>query len=344
MGRVSKRRGSLVEPIDQRQRELTGKFIVPNLDAIMAELTLLRMALDRMVGAEARRRGLAMAENLAQTDDKDGGRFMGEALARAMLARWSDYESRLIEYPKGSCKEISYVVFEVIQNNPELFKDSALDRLRVFQEAGGVFKRIWGSIRGVYFQNAMQVGSHYIDVANDTVDLAKPSTDQAPMELSGFKNFETFGEYAQVRSAYVGDEVFRNNFILELLPYRPLVTVNHDKRVIRIDEMSEPISRTILLGDVAAFADIAAPVVGSIESDSMIAAMGLPFASFAEAGGLQFRLVEDTEWQGTLAEFTQLTVAERFRELKRVTKIAKLVNLIWSRAKMYDRIVGELAP
>jgi|GEM_PF-1961410 len=337
-------RPRLVDPIDRQQRELTDQHILPHLDEIMSELADLRVALDRTVGEEARRRGLAISETLAQTDGKRGGRFMGEALSQAMLLGWSDFRLRLTVYPYGCCLEITYALFEVIRNNPGMFEQSAVDRLRVFREEGGVFKRIWGSIRGVYFQNAMQLGSHYLDLANDTVDLAKPSIDQAPMETSGFKNFETFGDYATVRALYVGDQIYRNNFIPDLLPYCPLVTVNHDKRVIRVDNMWEPISRTILWGNVAAFADIAAPVVRSIIAPSSIAQLGAPFVNFAHAGGLQFRSVEDAEWQVMLGEFTQLTVAERFQELKRVTKIAQLVNIIWSRAKMYDRVVDDLGP
>lgn len=267
---------------------------------------------------------------------------MGERLLCAVTEHWPKFRPLLKGYPKGACTGITHTIFDFLQREHQVPVYSPLQKIKSFCAAGGVFKTVWGSIRGVYFQNAMQVGSHYIDVANDTVDLTKPTTDQAPMESSGFKNIETFGEYAKVRALYVGDQIYRNNFIPNLLPYRPLVTVNHDQRMIRIDGLSEPISRIMRFGDMAAFADIAAPDVSMITSSSSIAQLAEPFAAFAQVGGLQFRFVQDLEWSAMLSQFEQLSVDERFRELKNVSKVVKLVNLVWARAKMYERVVDEL--
>ena len=328
--------------MNSQQRELTAEYILPYLEGIMVELAWLRRALDQTVAAEARGRSLVLSELLKREATLACDRWIGEELTQIMRLRWTDFESRLSVYPIGACKEISFVVFEMIRRNPQMFQRSALNRLQEFREAGGVFKRIWGSIRGVYFQNAMQVGSHYIDVANDTVDSTKPSTDQAPLEKSGFKNFETFGEYAAVRSSYTGDRVLRNNFIPALLPYRPLWMVNDVMRTIRIDAQSEPILRMIELGEGRSFADLSGPEVGCLASETLIEKLGAPFGSSAASGKLEFRLVVEGEFQKAVERFERITMAERCRELERVTQIVRLVNFVWRNAGMYDRVAAEL--
>jgi hypothetical protein len=37
-----------------------------------------------------------------------------------------------------------------------------------------VLKKVFVLLKGRYFQNALQLGNLYVDVANDTVDTAKP--------------------------------------------------------------------------------------------------------------------------------------------------------------------------
>lgn len=344
LGSVPSRRPRyrLIEPVDQQQRELTAELILPYLEGIMVELAELRKALDCAVSVEARQRSCARSEILEQAALEGGGRYEGENLSKEMLGYWTGLQACLADYPKGACMGITHAVYNVITKYPAMFAESPLDRLRVFREAGGVFKPVWGSIRDIYFQNAMQVGSHYIDVANDTVDIEKPSTDEAPMEHSGFKNFETFGEYARVRASYVGDRIYRNNFIPGLLPYRPLWLVNHTKCSIRIDEMLEPISWAVERGDGLVFEDLSEPKIECLSSAALIEQLGEPFETLTATEKLEFRLVDDAEFQTTVEGFQRMTRAERSRELKRIIKIAKLVNIVWARAGMYDRIAGEL--
>jgi hypothetical protein len=334
----------LIEPVDQPQRELTARLILPYLEGIMAELAELRKALDGEIAVEARRRSCPRSEILEQAGLRDGGAYGGENLSKEMLRYWTGLQASLKDYPKGACMGVTHAIYNVITKYPAMFAESPLDRLRIFKEAGGVFKPLWGSIRNIYFQNAMQVGSHYIDVANDTVDIKKPSTDEAPMEDSGFKNFETFGEYARVRASYTGDRIYRNNFIPSLLPYRPLWLVNPTSRSVWIDEMSEPISWAIELGNGLAFADLSGTAVGGLTSAAMIDRLGEPFGKLTSPEKLEFRLVQDAEFQKSVEGFQRMTMTERFGELKRLTRIAKLVNIVWARAGMYDQIAGELPP
>ena len=45
--------------------------------------------------------------------------------------------------------------------------------LRAFLRAGGTLRRVWGDLRGQFFQNAFQLGTLYLDVANDSVKSAE---------------------------------------------------------------------------------------------------------------------------------------------------------------------------
>lgn len=73
-------------------------------------------------------------------------------------------------YPLGQCLEIA----EAVQARLRTLAESdlpagaaiGLRALWAFRRAGGDFRRVWGDLRGQYFQNAFQLGTLYIDVAN----------------------------------------------------------------------------------------------------------------------------------------------------------------------------------
>ena len=52
---------------------------------------------------------------------------------------------------------------------------SGLIALVAFMSHGGTMRKVWGDLRGEYFQNAFIVGSLYVDVANYTVVPTKPA-------------------------------------------------------------------------------------------------------------------------------------------------------------------------
>lgn len=145
-------------------------------------------------------------------------------------------------YPLGQCLEITQAVERCLKKNKEncLPVDAipGLRALRAFLHEGGEFRRVWGDLCRQYFQNAFQIGSLYVDVANDTVDPAKPKVEILPFEqadLVPIRNYEHFGEIA---SRYWGDYVYPNHVLPSLAPYCPLIHVNQSSCRIKLQSIN----------------------------------------------------------------------------------------------------------
>ena len=334
---------NLIQPVDDRQRTLTDKFIRPHLPDLMVELKVLRTAVDRAVGVESRRRSLRVSPHLERHAKLSSTQYCGDELSGIVEKRRRSFAPFLEEYPKGSCTGITHGVYEFLKTASDFFMQSPLTVLTNFREAGGAFRPIWGSIRNVYFQNALQVGSHYIDVANDTVDLTKPCIEEASLENSGFKNFETIGEYAHVRNVYMGDIHFLNRFTPALLPYRPLIFVNRNKRCVRIDPCDHLISRAIDLDAPSVFGSLGPPIIHDLKSPKVFDFLAAPFRSFAAHDHfLEFRQISTDEFTRSISSFIQTPRSERRIAHKTIDEKSRLINLLWSKAHMFDQIEPNL--
>jgi len=130
-------------------------------------------------------------------------------------------------YPLGRCDLISRHVLgqlaALMQQQTPL--PPSLQALRGFLGGGGEVRSVWGVLRGRYFQNAFQVGSLYIDVANDTVDPAKPPIEVLPWVESGMAEVEDFQHFAAIAGSYWGASVYANTVLPGLAPILPAITV-----------------------------------------------------------------------------------------------------------------------
>lgn len=133
-------------------------------------------------------------------------------------------------YPVGQCLEIAEAVQARLRTVAEsdLPADATigLRALRAFQRAGGDFRQVWGDLRGQYFQNAFQVGTLYIDVANDTVTPTKPKVEILPFDEAQFVPIRDFQHFGQLARSYWGDEIYPNHVLPELAPHCPLIHVS----------------------------------------------------------------------------------------------------------------------
>lgn len=135
-------------------------------------------------------------------------------------------------YPLGQCLEISQAVLRQVRlwlepgATPALPADAAvgLDRLRAFLAAGGELRLVWGVLRECYFQNAFQLGAWYLDVANDTVDPAKPPVEILPFADSALVAVADFAHFARVARAYWGGAIYPNHLFPALAPWFPLIS------------------------------------------------------------------------------------------------------------------------
>ena len=188
-----------VLPIDDLQRELTKRHIVPNLPQLEEEF----LAIREIVDAKIRRR---LEETRASGGSPDAK-----------------------EYPEGYCLPITVEAATEFEARSASHPSAAAVAVSAFRREGGNVTKIWGVLRNKYFQNALQFGSIYFDVANDTVDVNKPKVEYMPMAESGFKNIESYAEFADVAERYWKCEIFPNLHFPRLAPLLPMLKLSQER-------------------------------------------------------------------------------------------------------------------
>lgn len=133
-------------------------------------------------------------------------------------------------YPLGQCLEISLAVHKQLRHVDDTRLDGAAARgyaaLKVFLQAGGEFRRVWGDLRGSYFQNAFQLGTLYLDVSNDTVTPTKPKVEILPFAQAQFVAIRDYRHFSQIALNYWQGEIHPNHVLPALAPYCPLIHVS----------------------------------------------------------------------------------------------------------------------
>ncbi len=130
-------------------------------------------------------------------------------------------------FPSSQCLEIAQAFYARLRTlraeDVSAASAPGLAALRRFQKAGGSFRRVWGDLRGQYFQNAFQVGTLYVDVANDTVTPTKPKIEVLPFTQANFHPIRDAFHYVRVASAYWGGEFYPNHLFPDLAPHCPIL-------------------------------------------------------------------------------------------------------------------------
>ncbi|MCE9649824.1 MAG: hypothetical protein K8R18_09405 [Parvibaculum sp.] len=197
-----------VLPSSPALRALTERHIAPHADAIVRDMLELRAEAD--------------AYFLVRLD--------GIAAQRPSADEGVERKG----YPVSYCLEITRYMLTLMSRTPAPAHMSGLRAMHDFVRAGGPVKRVWGALRGGYFQNAIQVGSYYLDVANDTVNPQKPKIEFLPMEKANFNNIGSFFEFARVGQAYWKCRTIPNRYFPELAPFYPAITFENNGGV-RLD-------------------------------------------------------------------------------------------------------------
>lgn len=181
-----------------RQQILTDRYLIPALDALEALFRTLRAEADDGVRA-------ALPTPLAKP------------------------------YPLGQCYPITEAVRARLAglqagdvSGPAAEGFAAIT---AFLAAGGHLRRAWGDLRGRYFQNAMILGSLYVDVANDTVVIEKPPVEIMPFAEADFRPIADYGHFARIARAYWGHDILPNHVVPQLAPYLPLIQIAPTGRV-----------------------------------------------------------------------------------------------------------------
>ncbi len=185
--------GQLVPP-NAEQIALTGKWILPNETSILADVLVFRKEADAILFQHP----VATLERLAT--DK--------------------------EYPYGMCLPIRDTVYASIKAAIAKNTQPGMRVLRKFLEEGGIMRPFWGIDKGMYFQNAIQIGDTILDVANDTVDENKiPIILYRSVADAPIKPVTSFIEYARVAESYWHHDIYPNFYLPELAPVFPMLSV-----------------------------------------------------------------------------------------------------------------------
>lgn len=178
-----------IAPVDRMQKALTARFLLPAKTAIFDYLYTLRSEMD----PELKRK-------YPDRPDKP--------------------------YPQGRCLEITEAVQQEMTARMRRPSAPAERAMAAFQSAGGVIRPVWGALRGVYFQNAMQMGGLYIDVANDTVTVTKPKVEILPIDAAGLENIRDLHHFSEIAAKYWSVSAGPNHVAPHLAPLFPVILYN----------------------------------------------------------------------------------------------------------------------
>lgn len=202
-------RAQLISPVDAEMQALVERLIVPNADAIVRDMFALRAETDAFM--------LPRVGGAAKPDEGSDGTPAG--------------------YPVSYCLEITRHMLHLMSRVPAPAHMTGLEALHAFARAGGTVKRVWGALRGSYFQNAIQVGSYYLDVANDTVNPKKDKVELLPLSEANFRNVESYFEFEAVARAYWKCHTLPNRYFPNLAPFYPILVFSR-RGAIRLESVN----------------------------------------------------------------------------------------------------------
>lgn len=148
----------------------------------------------------------------------------GELFDRFMeLRKQADRDLRHIpHYPWGACEIITKRVRVLAQDQPWM---------KEWTDEGLNLRRIYGILKDLYFQNALQLGPLYIDPANDTVDVHKTSVEVLPIREVPWVNLGDPAEYRRVGQRYLNLTLYPNLCLPVLFPFMPYIAINPEGHV-----------------------------------------------------------------------------------------------------------------
>lgn len=148
-------------------------------------------------------------------------------------------------YPYGYCLEITLDVMDRLRLRLARPPRSAGERaLKIFMAKGGRVRRRWGVLRESFFQNALEAGSLYIDVSNDTVVTTKPKVEILLMADSGLAPVKDAAHFARIAERYWKCRAYVNTALPQFAPLFPIIVVERN-RLIRIHSNTDDMTRLL---------------------------------------------------------------------------------------------------
>src|SRR3546814_527559 len=158
---------------------------------------------------------------------------------------------------RSRCREIRDAVRDLLLrrvNDPQSAEDAAL---ATFLRAGVIGRKVWGMLRETYFQNAIQLGGWYVDVANDTVVASKPPIEILPFADVDMVAVRDYRHFADIAERYWNARLFRNSVFPRLAALFPLIVAYPGGLVLKVGvvlretDCQHALQRCVWYGDVA---------------------------------------------------------------------------------------------
>ncbi|HVJ45181.1 MAG TPA: hypothetical protein VM511_02270 [Luteolibacter sp.] len=148
----------------------------------------------------------------------------GELFDRFMEVRkLADHDlASLPNYPWGCCETITRRVRAIALQQPWM---------KEWTDAGLQLRRIYGMLKDLYFQNALQLGPLYIDPANDTVDVNKTPVEILQAKEVPWVNLGDLSEYRRVARRYLNLSLYPNLHLPVLFPFMPFIAIDSEGHV-----------------------------------------------------------------------------------------------------------------
>ena len=178
--------------VSDTQQKLTQKFVIPIIDKLIDTIKKYREEFDKNY-----------LNNITFSNNK---------------VAYGIIDSK--EYPKGHCRIIRDGLFEKLKNNPiieELIKK------------GVIFKEVFVILNNSYTQNGIQLGSLFIDVANDTVNKQEKIYYKNIKELN-YKNLENYNSYYKMLEKYLKLSIYPNIYMPKVANIFPAVAIDSENR------------------------------------------------------------------------------------------------------------------
>lgn len=147
-----------------------------------------------------------------------------QAADEELAPLYPDFEGK--PYPLGRCREIRDAVYDRLGAEIQTPSTEIGHALNLFIRTGGIGRKIWGVLRESYFQNAIQIGTYYVDVANDTVVASKPKIEILPLNRSGMIAVRDMFHFARTAKSYWECETFANTALPGLAAFFPIAVVS----------------------------------------------------------------------------------------------------------------------
>lgn len=173
------------------QRRLTAQYLVPTIHNWLYIIKLCRADLDKKMKIRA-----------AQSTESNIYGVMN-----------------IKDYPKGFCQPIRDMIFNHLLKIP-LFQN--------FQRQGLIFKVVYVTLHDSYFQNGIQLGDFFVDVAADTVHGGGEKVVCTPLSKLNYQNFDSHHKYCEVAEPYLNLRIYPNTLFPEIFPMLPFVAVSAD--------------------------------------------------------------------------------------------------------------------